>query len=280
MSEFKFNDDIERISGFLKLTLWGKIKLSAYPRSTLVFAEQQLRLSKSSISNKFGYFKTICDEWCRKNNKEPNYKLAEELAITFGQPFNAPWTLDKDPDAPVNPPGSVKTIGLMEDLKPESNQAEQLPIVPTYLIASPVKITPNKDQEEALMALYASDEIAQLLREMFSEEETKKIQGVVLMAMIQGIAKIYWVPSKTRIISGLKVYTSTKNEKAIKILGKDIRDYTAETIINFLLGKIDFENAHTDFGKKNFRNTPYHLPKETYFMEITTQVSWNDNDRE
>lgn len=84
---------IRDITDSLRLTKWGQIRLSAFPDEAILYTTQRFFLErKSRIINPFGWFKTVCIEYCAENNIVPNWHFMYQLAEAYQMPSDAPNT--------------------------------------------------------------------------------------------------------------------------------------------------------------------------------------------
>ncbi len=79
----------------LSLSKWGMIRLSAYPRQAIEHAYLAFRNSKSKKDDPFRWFCSLCDEWCRKQNAEPNLPFMRRLAVEHSMPMNPEWLIPR-----------------------------------------------------------------------------------------------------------------------------------------------------------------------------------------
>jgi hypothetical protein len=70
----------------LNLTKWGQIRLSAYPAQAIEHSLKVFNSSKTAKNDLFRWFSSVCNEWCKKNNSEPNWALMRSLAIENEMP--------------------------------------------------------------------------------------------------------------------------------------------------------------------------------------------------
>lgn len=61
----------------LKLTVWGKMVLSAYPAEAIRYADEQIFMAKKLPHNPLGLFKSLCTKFCEKNNLKPDWSRVE-----------------------------------------------------------------------------------------------------------------------------------------------------------------------------------------------------------
>lgn len=85
---------IRAIKG-LKLTKWGQIKLSAFPRGAVLHLDRKITSTKA-LRDPFGYAYRICLEWCKENNIQPDFKWANRLLEQYAMPTDAPMLLATD----------------------------------------------------------------------------------------------------------------------------------------------------------------------------------------
>jgi len=77
----------------LSLSKWGMIRLSAYPRQAIEHAYLAFRNSKSKKDDPFRWFCSLCDEWCRKQNAEPNLPYMRRLAVEHEMTTDPVWII-------------------------------------------------------------------------------------------------------------------------------------------------------------------------------------------
>ena len=71
----------------LKLTVWGKILLTAYPAEAIRYADDQLYYRKGHPKNPLGLFKSLCQEFCAQKKIEPDWKRVDRLKMLV------PWEI-------------------------------------------------------------------------------------------------------------------------------------------------------------------------------------------
>jgi hypothetical protein len=69
----------------LKLTVWGKIVLCAYPAAAIRYADDQLFDRKQEPKNPLGLFKDLCQKYCEANKIIPDWERVNQLKMTV------PW---------------------------------------------------------------------------------------------------------------------------------------------------------------------------------------------
>ncbi len=79
----------------LSLSQWGMIRLSAFPKEAIEHANFSFRSSKSKKEDPFKWFLSICDEWCRKNNVEPDLNSARKMAKEADMPSQPEWIVPR-----------------------------------------------------------------------------------------------------------------------------------------------------------------------------------------
>jgi len=79
----------------LSLSQWGMIRLSAFPKQAISHANFSFRSSKSKKEDPFKWLLSICDEWCRKNNVEPDLVSARQMAKDAGMPSQPEWIVPR-----------------------------------------------------------------------------------------------------------------------------------------------------------------------------------------
>jgi hypothetical protein len=83
----------------LSLSKWGQIRLSGYPNEAIEHANSALRASKVPKDDPFRWFCSLCEQWCKKNNTEPNLSLMRRLAVEHGMPDNPAFIVARKPIA-------------------------------------------------------------------------------------------------------------------------------------------------------------------------------------
>lgn len=63
----------------LKLTVWGKIVLAAYPAAAIKYADQELYNRKDEPKNPLGLFKSLCQKYCDANKLKADFSRVDEL---------------------------------------------------------------------------------------------------------------------------------------------------------------------------------------------------------
>ncbi len=79
----------------LSLSQWGMIRLSAFPKEAIGHANFSFRSSKSKKDDPFKWFLSICDEWCRKHNVEPDLVSARKMAKDKEMPSQPEWIVPR-----------------------------------------------------------------------------------------------------------------------------------------------------------------------------------------
>lgn len=105
----------------LNLTKWGQIRLSAYPDQSILHALTVFKGSKSAKNDLFKWFSSVCNEWCKKNNKAPDWALMHRLATENEMPDDPMLVM---PTKPLEiPKAKAKTeSGLMDKVVQELRQ--------------------------------------------------------------------------------------------------------------------------------------------------------------
>lgn len=63
----------------LKLTSWGKIKMSAYEAAAIRYADEQLYNRREAPKNPLGLFKKLCEDYCKANGLKPDWERVDRL---------------------------------------------------------------------------------------------------------------------------------------------------------------------------------------------------------
>lgn len=96
---------LKSVTQTLNLTKWGQIRLSAYPDQALFHALTVFKASKSPKQDLFKWFGSVCNEWCKKNNKSPDWSLMHRLAVENSMPEDPTLILAAKPmDIPAAKP--------------------------------------------------------------------------------------------------------------------------------------------------------------------------------
>lgn len=82
----------------LKLTTWGKIKLSAFPEEAIVHAAKIFE-GRRGVKKPFNFFITLCSNFCIAKKITPNWGWVSDLSIAFGMPDHPPL-VDTTPEKP------------------------------------------------------------------------------------------------------------------------------------------------------------------------------------
>lgn len=84
-----------------RLTVWGRIKLAAYPREAIEFAISRIRPGHN-LNKPFQYVLKLANQWCKDNNQVPNWKRFYEIAEALEMPLNAPDCIAETTSNPVS----------------------------------------------------------------------------------------------------------------------------------------------------------------------------------
>ena len=146
---------------FLRLTRWGKIKLSVFPDEAIYEASIKAK-SAYGIKNRFNWFFVVCSKYCKARKIPLDWSWYTSLQIFFKMPKDAPMILDTlfedHSDYAVRPTaqrtrnpkkgyGDFKSTSrnFIEDRKVETNRK---PSLNTYVELVKVKFTPEESAYE------------------------------------------------------------------------------------------------------------------------------------
>ena len=79
--------------GFLNLSKWGQIALTAFPNEAIDYAIKAYRFA--SPQDPFKWFYAVCMEYCKIHDIKPDFATVNTLKSELRQPENARMTLDK-----------------------------------------------------------------------------------------------------------------------------------------------------------------------------------------
>ena len=79
----------------LPLTKWAQIKLSAFPDEVIEHCTEVLKRNKTKLNNPYLWFFKHCNEYCKRNNIEPDWRKMNFLAESYSMPDNAPMLLQQ-----------------------------------------------------------------------------------------------------------------------------------------------------------------------------------------
>lgn len=125
----------------LKLTRSGMIRLSGYPGSAIEHARRGITITKKFIDSPFGYFVTLCDNYCKLYDIKPDWKLVELMKRVFGYEEDDPMLLSnvvsKDGSRWLTPKGEPvsKSRSSRSSLKREvrkSRSSFKSPLLDSY----------------------------------------------------------------------------------------------------------------------------------------------------
>jgi hypothetical protein len=81
LKEQRMHESEKAINGIrtLKLTVWGKIVLAAYPAEAIRYADSEIYMRRQLPNNPLGLFKSLCLQFCEKNGLKPDFERVDRL---------------------------------------------------------------------------------------------------------------------------------------------------------------------------------------------------------
>lgn len=126
MDKFEISPALRKITGVLKLTKWGQIKLSHFPDEILLKGLECYQKYSSNVKDPFTYLFSYCKEHCNGSDREINWKKYYDLADQYNMPQNAPMVITK-PKSSFTIPSTSDLIRYFEKQKSERRKRiEQL----------------------------------------------------------------------------------------------------------------------------------------------------------
>ena len=105
----------------LKLTKWGQIKLMAFPNKAIEYADDKMKYSNlASLRDPFRFFTSLCVDYCKREEIEPNWEIVYQLETAYKPPEGAKYLFS------VNEPDKLEKKeshqGGKSDTQPSNNK--------------------------------------------------------------------------------------------------------------------------------------------------------------
>ena len=91
MSVFKKSNEYHVKS--IKLSKWGILRLTAFPREAIEWADSKIGYSPGG--DQFRKFASLCLQWCNDNSIKANWKEMDDQCRIHNMPKNAPMILNE-----------------------------------------------------------------------------------------------------------------------------------------------------------------------------------------
>lgn len=171
----------------IRLTNWGEIRLSCYPDEAILYADEQMLKLVKPVSDRFKYFKGICENWCKEKEIPVAWSYMFKLAREHAMPDQGPFI-----DVSFQP---VKLINQFDnrsvrDFQKREGETKHIMSTIERLKADIAKKKSMQDiMDKAKQKQYSKEELLQMLEEASEKIIKYPTQSYLWQAAYDGIER-------------------------------------------------------------------------------------------
>ncbi|MGJ0429614.1 hypothetical protein [Methylobacter sp.] len=232
-------------------TIWGQIKMSAYPDEAILYADQQLLKAKKDIRDRFGYFMKVCKSYCDERGLDVKWAMAINLGKQYSMPANGPW-IDElfVADRPVV---AIKSIHPSQTFNPQANIKIKEELIrnahlnPQEELAKAEQEMRAIAQNNPMMAFILGD-----LLKNIEKKETEKPEDRPVLELASDNNRTENIMSKSDP-THIKSFLANYMDQPVTKLHNLMEDYSDQCVtkLHDLVEDYDLLGVYDPFGDKN-----------------------------